>query len=361
MTIIRQNHEFKTAAKRRRILLLTCRDMETDFRLPLAEELQSLGHDVSYICLKRRPVVSDLSSPGTVRTLSILSFFHYLKREARKNPSIIVFNSTNLAFPLFNFLLKKSCGGLWCLDMHDDLLYGSTGYSRIKAALSQRLLLRASDFTVHAAPALKELFPASFHLGNASSITPIARKTHDFERILILASLDARLDFSFLSATAQTHPNLTFHIYGQISQNDPTIAKHIETLISKHLNLIYHGSYINNDLPRILGDYSVTLAPYVTNTRLTRYLDPLRYYHCLNSGMEVISTDIPKARDFGDILHIVQTPEEFGSLITRLKNGSQMLRNSCSTALVHNWRNRALAFLDIIEAHNDTKPSGADQ
>ena len=345
--------------QRWQILLLTCREPATDFRLALAQELQALGHNVAYALLKRRPVVTELALPNSPRTFSVLSFFYYLRAELEKYSHIVVLNSTNIAFPILSIMLKKICGGLWCFDMHDDLLYGSTGYARTKAAMAQRLLLRGSDFIIHAAPTLKELFPQSHHLGNASSMTAIPRSTLDFRRILILASLDARLDFEFLSAAAAANSGLAFHIHGKISQNDQIIARRIETLIRRNPNVNYHGPYINDDLPRILGAYAVTLAPYVTGAPLTRYIDPLRYYHCLNSGMEVISTDIPKARDLRNALHIVGAPAEIGPLIERLRQAPEARRNSGSTALDYNWRNRALAFLNIAAAFREAQEKGS--
>lgn len=338
-----------------RILLITCRDPATDFRLPLAQELQALGHQVAYAFLKHKPVVTELAAPSESLTLSLPGFFHFMKSEAEKCSRILIFNSTNLVFPLISRILRKICGGLWCFDMHDDLLYGRSGFARTRAALAQHLLLGGSDFVVHAAPTLKELFPTSHHLGNASSITIIPRVSVDYERILILASLDARFDFDFLSAAAAANPGLRFHIHGLISQNDRAIAQRIETAIRHHANLIYHGPYVNEDLPKILVEYSVTLAPYVTQSSLTRYIDPLRYYHCLNSGMEVISTDIPKARDFEDVLHLVHAPNEIGPLVARFGNEAAARRNRGSTALIHNWRNRAIALLDLAAVVYDTQ------
>ncbi len=347
MRDIRQALDSPQPAKRWRVLLLTCRDPATDFRLALAQELQALGHDVTYAFLKRRPVVTELSSPNSSRNFSLLSFFYYARMEFKQHSSLIVLNSTNLTFPLMSLLLRNTCGGLWCFDMHDDLLYGSTGAARRKAAIAQRVLLHGSDFVVHAAPTLKELFPASHHLGNASSIARIARSRPQFDRLLILSSLDARLDFDFLAAAAAANPNLDFHIYGQVSQGDRCIAQRLDRLVSQCPNVSYRGPYVNAGLPSILGDYAVSLAPYIAHSPLTRYIDPLRYYHCLNSGMELISTDIPKARDLGDLLHIVHRPDEIGPLMARLANGWSARRNSGSTGQAHHWRNRAITFLNL--------------
>jgi hypothetical protein len=235
--------------------------------------------------------------------------------------------------------------------MHDDLLYGKEGVTRLKARIAQHILLAGSDQVVHAAPTLKELFPSSVHLGNASSMTALDRPSPDFRKILILASIDKRLDLDFFSAAARLNPELAFDIYGHIVGNDTAIRARVDGMVNTVSNIHYKGPYANGDLPRILAAYAVTLAPYVVDSPLTRHIDPLRYYHCLNSGMEIISTAIPKAQDFGEVLHIVRKPEEIGPLIEKLASGTADRRNKGSTAAEHSWRKRATQLLEIFEEH----------
>jgi hypothetical protein len=359
MQTLRKFPAIRGAAGPWRILLLTCRSPRTDFRLSLAQELQALGHDVTYAFVKRNPVITEMKAPDSARVISMSHFLSYVRVIFSNKSWCLVFNSTNLVAPMLCHVIKKLCGGLWCFDMHDDLLYGRAGHARRKALMAQHILLRASDFVVHAAPTLKELFPHSYHLGNASSIEAISRPCLDFDRVLILASLDARFDFELVSAAAGSNPHLAFDIYGQVSQNDRNVAGRVRDLTGSCSNVFYHGPYVNDDLPRILGSHAVTLAPYATNSVHTRYIDPLRYYHCLNSGMEVISTDIPKARDLEQALHIIRTPNEIGPLIQQLRAMPAARRNSGSTASVHNWRNRALSLLDIAAGIHQSRTQGA--
>lgn len=332
------------------IVVLTCRDPETDFRRPLAEELHSLGHDVTYIFLKRRPVVSKLGSGNDGTNYSMPSFLNFMRRSFRAKPRLVVFNSTNLAFAGLSRLLRLIIGGFWIFDIHDDLLYGTKGRARLKAEFREKILMHGSDLLVHAAPTLIERFPNSRHLGNASSVVALPRQHKSYEKVLILASLDERMDFEFLAACAQSAPQLTFDIYGQISSNDPIIRSRLEKLVGTRPNLVYHGPYVNADLGAILQRYAVTLAPYVTSSALTRYIDPLRYYHCLNSGMEVLSTDIPKARDFGSLLHIVDQPAQVGQIIDGLARGSVATRNDGKNASRFNWQRRAQELIEIVRA-----------
>lgn len=331
------------------IVLLTCRDPATDFRLPLAQELQAIGHDVSYIFLKRRPVLVNMARPQERMEFSLPSFLSYMRRTFRPRSPLLVFNSTNLAFPGLSLFLRALIGGFWCLDMHDDLLYGKTGRARTKAKIAQKMLVAGSDLLVHAAPTLKELFPSSHHLGNASTLEAVPRPVAEYSKVLVLASIDERMDFSFFATAAKSAPDLTFDIYGRISGDDPAVKAQVESLLAEAPNVTYKGGYVNSDLPDLLGRYTVTFAPYVAISPLTRYIDPLRYYHCLNSGMEVVSTAIPKAEDFGDVLHVVTKPEEVAAVVKGLSNGSIPQRNAGGSVENNNWRSRAVRLMEIVK------------
>jgi hypothetical protein len=333
------------------IVLLTCRDPATDFRLPLAEELNALGHDVFYIYLKRRPLLVRMGSEETRREFSLVEFLKFMPRQFRTTRPLLFFNSTNLVFPVLSIMLRVLCGGVWVLDLHDDLLYGKRGFARLKARIAQRMLVAGADKMVHAAPTLKELFPSSIHLGNASTMTALERPAPDFQKVLILASIDERLDFEFLTKTARLNPDISFDIYGQIAGNDTAIRTRVDEAAAHIPNVKYLGPYVNSDLPHILAEYLITFAPYAIKSRLTYYIDPLRYYHCLNSGMEVISTAIPKANDFGEVLHLVQAPAEIGPLVRQLADGETARRNHGSTSATHNWRKRAERLMCIVSGN----------
>lgn len=331
------------------IFLLSCRDPMVDFRLPLAYELDALGHDVFYVVLRRRPTVVHLSAKADPQEMNLSAFIYFMTRTCRSAPKCLVFNSTNLLFPGLSLILKWLSGGLWCFDIHDDLLYDYAGKDLTVLALSQRILLWMSDFTVHAAPTLAELFPRSWHLGNASAVAPITREQSDFGRVLVLSSIDPRFDSRFLADAAALCPNVRFEIYGQVLPDVPGAksSTRLDDLIRLNPNVRYAGVYTNQDLPRILSMFSISLAPYVTESRLTRYLDPLRYYHCLNAGLEVATTDIPQGRVLADHLHVVRSPREFTDLLERLRRDPSARRNAGAARSFHSWREKAERLLEI--------------
>ena len=132
----------------------------------------------------------------------------------------------------------------------------------------------------------------------------------------------------------------------------PTLAR-LERLVAAHSNVTYHGAYTNAELPSLLERFSVTLAPYVASSPLTRYIDPLRYYHCLNSGMEVITTDIPAGRALENYLHIVERPDDLGVLLDRMQREPGARRNLSSTAEIFNWRVKARRLIGIANSHSN--------
>ncbi len=327
-----------------RIFLFTCRDPGGDFRKPLAEALGK-KHETHYIWLRRRPRITgpdgemrEVSIPGLIRTL----------RGFRDAKTPVYFNSTNIAFPYFTAFLRLACPrGLWILDIHDDLLYHYTGLKRLRKSIALQVMRRCSHLLVHAAPTLRELFPKSRHLGNASHFSLMERDGANFGEILTIASIDNRFDFALLAAIAKRCPDKVFHLYGQVyGDDDGTVRAQVERLRQEHRNIIYHGAYILSELPDILRRYCVTFAPYCAPHHLTRYIDPLRFYHCLNSGMTLITTPIPQAEYMQTSLHIIENAESFAALMEALEQGTAERKTYTPVT----WEQKADQLIDIIKA-----------
>ena len=336
---------------KKRFIVLTCRDIKTDFRWPLAEALRA-HHETWYIWLRRRPRVLRPEANAAIEEMTFGSLLKLLMRMTRADDANIYLNSTNTSFPFVILMLRGLCGrGLWCLDMHDDLLYDYTGYRRARAAMAVRLQTWVADIIIRAAESLKELFPKSRAFGNASQIGPIERAKTDYESILVLASLDSRFDFNFMAMVAQASSNRTFHIHGQVSRGDAHIRDDLTSLCDACSNVVYHGAYGLADLETIIRCYSLSLAPYKVNSRLTRYIDPLRFYHCLNSGMELITTSIPQAECLERSLHVVHAAVEVESILIKLETQANSRRNTAENYQPQTWRKRAEQLVEMVSEH----------
>lgn len=336
------------------IVVLTVRPWHSDFRLPIARELARLGREVYYVFLKRRPEAFRISPDGEALEPAATGWPGLWALSRRLRPARpLVLNSTNLAFPLVSLALSLRFGGTRCFDLHDDLRYGKAGLALARADLAQRLLAASSHLSVHAAPTLAELFPRSRHLGNASEVEPGTRATIDTGRVLVLASLDARIDLHLLDAVAAASPARLFDIHGRVSGDDPGTRTALDALTARRPNVRHHGPYRAIDLTALLAPYSVTLAPYITGSPITRYIDPLRYYHCLRAGLELVTTDIPAARRLAAHLHVASTAAEVVAALDRLATDPATRRNATPPSGRFGWAERAGDFLAIIDAHPD--------
>ncbi len=294
-----------------RFFVFTCRDPGVDFRVALVDALRH-DSDVWVIRLKRVPVVAGPRGAEPARRMSFFRLLAFLRQQPNDGKIPVYFNSTNTIYPYVTALLRLlSPRGVWCLDMHDDLLYPHEGVRRIRRRLAIWTMCRFSDLLVVAAPNLRELFPRAEHLGNAGAIEVMPRAGVDPKHVLIIASIDRRFDFDLLGRISRACPQLVFDIHGQAAGS---VRAQLDALLAAHANVRYHGAYVMADLPGILARYAVSFAPYLQGVRQTRYLDPLRFYHCLNSGMEVITTDIPAAHAHENALHIIHDEREFAAL-----------------------------------------------
>ncbi len=328
-----------------RFFVLTCRDPKSDFRLPLVDALRQ-HFDTYYIWLRRRPIVAGPSQDAVPVEMSVTKFLRFIRGFRRDQSTNVYFNSTNTYFPGMTVALRLiAADGIWCFDMHDDLRYHNTGWRRWREGQIVNMLCRLSHVVVHAAPTLQELFPGSRHLGNASNLLPVPRDMARNDRVLIIASFDERFDFDFLSELAGLRPDLQFHLHGWTRPGDTATPEHLKSTIERNGNVYYHGGYTMADLPGILASYRISVAPYRMDTPITRYIDPLRYYHCLNAGLEVVSTDIPQARYMEPCLHVVADAAACAEVLDGLRAG-RLAKQPGYTPIT--WDQRADRLVDIL-------------
>jgi hypothetical protein len=329
-----------------RFFVFTCRDPQEDFRIPFIEALRQ-QYDTYYIRLRRRPVISG----PIAATMSLWQFLLYFWRLRQDDVLNVYFNSTDTAFPLLSILLRLiSARGIWCFDMHDDLLYEYTGLHRLRLWVALKIVRALSHIVTSSSPDLIELFPEAQHLGNASHIVPLPRNKPRANEILIFASFDDRFDFDFLSQVTDLRRETPFHLYGHVSMGHPPTQQQLTLLCKNHPNVHYRGPYKISDLPRLLLSYDIALAPYRKDIRKARYIDPMRFYHCLNAGLEIISTDIPAARDKAQWLHIAHDPSECASILAALQAGLPGKQEGYSPIT---WEQKRERLVELVMRHCD--------
>ena len=329
-----------------RFFFLSVRDPKTDFRRDLVAALRQLGQQVTYVRLARNCFVEG-PEIGIEETCSPIRVAWWLLRACLSNRRVVVFSTVNLGFPVFCTLLRiVSWRAAWCFDLHDDLLYDLSGFPRLIARAKLAWHQTLANFSVRASPMLRELHPRSLPLCNASLIERVSRTKLDCTKVLVLSNIDRRFDFDLVEKIAQSSPDTTFHLHGEVVR-EPLIKEAFGRLLV-YSNVMYHGAYANSDIGSILKCYDISLAPY-RNDRSTRYIDPLRYYHCLNGGLEIITIPIPRALDMRDRVHIISSAQEFPPLLNGLQSGAVNRRNGDGEKAI-TWTQRAGELLNILSS-----------
>ena len=135
-------------------------------------------------------------------------------------------------------------------------------------------------------------------------------------------------------------PDRCLFVYGRAAS-----AQKLDALCRERPNIVYRGEFGYDDIGAILAPFAIALAPYAIN-RLTEYINPDKYYYFLNSGMEVISTDIPQARRMRDRIHIAQTPADVPAIMQRLRAEPAFRKNAAGPMI--GWDQRASELVDIV-------------
>jgi hypothetical protein len=82
----------------------------------------------------------------------------------------------------------------------------------------------------------------------------------------------------------------------------------------------------------------------------------LRFYHCLNAGLEVISTDIPQARSMLDCIHVVADAPACAAMLAELQAGNSAKQPGYTPIT---WDVRVDRLIEILTALPRTKALAA--
>ena len=280
----------------------------------------------------------------------LFNLIRHVNGEASKCNSPIVFVDTTGAFvPLRSLILRAFCRGLWCFDIFDNLLYNSRGLYRVKRLLDIALLAKLSRLKIVLSRETLRLFPHAYHLENAAYSVPTDGARDNFDDLICLFAIDGRFDFDLVTQLAALAPETKVYLYGRVSAGKPKLASDLSELCAKRPNIVYQGEYRVADLASILARFAIGFTPYVTNSTLTDFINPDKYYLFLKNGLEVISTDIPQARRMENRVHIARSAHEVLMLMARIKSDPSFQKNT-DRGREFDWETRADEFIRLVRS-----------
>jgi hypothetical protein len=332
-----------------------------DFRRPLIETLVAKGHEAWHVRIGQQIVLTGPDSgrkefEGIFGLVGLIRHIqaHLKLRETRP----VLVDTTGGFLPARSLLLRASLPGLWCFDIFDNLLYNLRGVYRLKRRLEISMLSWLSPINIVLSRETLRLFPRAHHIDNAAHTHRIARGKDAFNDLLCLFMIDHRFDFTLVADAAALAPDLKIFLYGRLGTDDHTIKRRLEELCANYANVTYRGEYDFDDVDTILAPFGIGLTPYAVGNLLTEYINPDKFYLYLNSGMEVISTNIPQARRMADYVHIAGSAAEIIELAERIKRDPTYRKNK-SVGQDFTWNQRAEELIEIIQLQEIERISDA--
>jgi glycosyltransferase involved in cell wall biosynthesis len=113
---------------------------------------------------------------------------------------------------------------------------------------------------------------------------------------------DARTDQQLLEHLLVTHPEWNVVILGRSVVDMKSLQR--------YKNFFHHGPVPYDELPNWASKFDVCIIPYVMN-KLTANINPLKLKEYLATGKPIVSTPLPEAVKFANVIRIGQNHNEF--------------------------------------------------
>lgn len=159
-----------------------------------------------------------------------------------------------------------------------------------------------------------------------------------------------KLDFEMLSYAAEKHPEWTILMIGPSNTTSDEGGKQLSALKGKQ-NALFLGSKPQAQLPGYYGIIDVALMPYKLDEH-TDHIFPLKMFEYMAFRKPIVSTDIPAARQFSDVISIARTREQFVDRVSSLlsNDNSQRIQRGFEIAQQNSWDRRVEEISQIVQA-----------
>ncbi len=160
------------------------------------------------------------------------------------------------------------------------------------------------------------------------------------------AITDYKMDFRLLRFIAEKRSDWSIVLIGKIGEGDPWTKSN---LLQNVPNIHLMGPRSYDELPGYLKGFDVAILPNMLNT-YTESMFPMKFFEYLASGKPVVSVDLPALREYRNVVHIAQTPQDFVTCIDEILKGNTIsLAERISVAQMHTYEIRTQKMLQLIE------------
>ena len=167
-------------------------------------------------------------------------------------------------------------------------------------------------------------------------------------RIGYAGAINEKLDLELLEWVARQRPDWRVILVGPVLLQHPQRLANLQALPNVH----FLGRKSLDELPAYMHSFDVCLMPYARNL-WTENINPLKLYEYLAAGRPIVSTAIPAALDFRDVVWIADNREAFLQGIERALREDSPADAQLRQAIArqHTWDQRVETLSTIIQGH----------
>lgn len=161
----------------------------------------------------------------------------------------------------------------------------------------------------------------------------------------LIGVLEKRVDMKILRHLAVAHPEWSLVLIG------PVLKSLDISPIRELPNVHFLGMKEVDHLPNYLKALDVCIIPYIIDD-FTRNIYPLKLHEYLASGKPIVTTRIPACEEYGEVIKIADTPEEFDASVSAAleEKNIQKVQKRIKIAGENSWDNRVERKSELIEA-----------
>lgn len=158
-----------------------------------------------------------------------------------------------------------------------------------------------------------------------------------------------KVDFDLLIYIAESCPDLSIVLIGDIGEGDPsTNAERLK----KEKNIHILGARPYALLPQYLKAFDIALLPNNIN-EYTASMFPMKFFEYLSAGRNVVSVDLVSIREFSNYLKIANGKDDFVSKIRDVLNGDILTTESLhELAKQYTYKSRTDKMFELISRKN---------
>ncbi len=153
------------------------------------------------------------------------------------------------------------------------------------------------------------------------------------------------VDLELLATLARRRRDWTFVLVGPVGA---------DIQVPRLENMLLLGEVEYESLPQYLAAFDVCLLPFKRQS-LTESADPIKLYEYLAAGRPIVSTGIPEARRFAELIEIADDVEGFEKAIARALESDtpEKLRERQDMARRNSWDARVDAIREILASRRE--------